>query len=79
MPGQDRIPDRAVLGRAILHDVGVDATGLVLAPGFIDAHTHDDRAVVDTPDLVAKISQGVTTVSKDASVNGARSASPNTR
>lgn len=36
--------------------------GLALAPGFIDTHSHDDRALLDTPDLAAKVSQGVTTV-----------------
>jgi N-acyl-D-aspartate/D-glutamate deacylase len=36
--------------------------GLALAPGFIDAHTHDDRIVLDAPDMLAKISQGVTSV-----------------
>ena len=40
----------------------LDAAGLVVAPGFIDGHTHDDRAVFATPDMTAKISQGVTTV-----------------
>jgi N-acyl-D-amino-acid deacylase len=40
----------------------VDATGLVLAPGFIDAHTHDDRIVLTDPGLPAKVSQGVTSV-----------------
>ena len=40
----------------------IDATGLVLAPGFIDCHAHDDRAVLETPDMVPKISQGVTSV-----------------
>jgi N-acyl-D-amino-acid deacylase len=40
----------------------VDARDLVLAPGFIDAHTHDDRAVLATPSMPAKVSQGVTTV-----------------
>ncbi|MEZ5652569.1 MAG: D-aminoacylase [Burkholderiaceae bacterium] len=40
----------------------VDADGLALAPGFIDAHCHDDRAIIDTPLLEPKISQGVTTV-----------------
>jgi len=39
-----------------------DAQGLALAPGFIDAHTHDDRAVLDDPGLFNKLSQGVTTV-----------------
>jgi N-acyl-D-amino-acid deacylase len=40
------------------HDLG----GRALAPGFIDAHTHDDRIVLDAPDMLPKISQGVTTV-----------------
>ena len=40
----------------------IDARNLVVAPGFIDAHTHDDQAVIDTPDMVNKVSQGVTTV-----------------
>ncbi len=40
----------------------VEAEGLALAPGFIDAHTHDDTAVIRTPAMPAKLSQGVTTV-----------------
>ena len=40
----------------------VDAAGLVVAPGLIDVHTHDDRALFATPDMAAKASQGVTTV-----------------
>jgi N-acyl-D-amino-acid deacylase len=40
----------------------VDAGHLALAPGFIDAHTHDDRIVLDAPDMLPKVSQGVTTV-----------------
>jgi N-acyl-D-amino-acid deacylase len=39
-----------------------DLRGRVLAPGFIDTHTHDDRIVLDQPDMLPKISQGVTTV-----------------
>jgi N-acyl-D-amino-acid deacylase len=42
--------------------VEVNLRGRALAPGFIDAHTHDDRIVLDAPDMVPKISQGVTTV-----------------
>jgi len=42
--------------------VTIDATGLTLAPGFIDVHTHDDTSVVDSPAMLPKISQGVTTV-----------------
>jgi N-acyl-D-amino-acid deacylase len=40
----------------------IDAEGLALAPGFIDAHTHDDRIVLADPAMTCKISQGVTTV-----------------
>lgn len=40
----------------------VDVAGLVVAPGFIDVHTHDDRALFATPTMTAKVSQGVTTV-----------------
>jgi N-acyl-D-aspartate/D-glutamate deacylase len=43
-------------------DSGLDAGGLVLAPGFIDSHTHDDLALLKSPDIPFKISQGVTTV-----------------
>jgi len=40
----------------------VDAAGCVVAPGFIDVHTHDDRAALATPAMACKVSQGVTTV-----------------
>lgn len=40
----------------------VRADGLTLTPGFIDVHTHDDMALIHTPDMRAKVSQGVTTV-----------------
>ncbi len=40
----------------------IDAAGMVLAPGFIDAHTHDDTNVIRTPQMLPKLSQGVTTV-----------------
>ncbi|MCE3254225.1 MAG: D-aminoacylase, partial [Cellvibrio sp.] len=39
-----------------------DARGLVLAPGFIDVHTHDDLQVIHAPQMLPKISQGITTV-----------------
>jgi N-acyl-D-amino-acid deacylase len=39
----------------------IDAGGLMLSPGFIDAHTHDDRAALEG-DLLCKLSQGVTSV-----------------
>lgn len=40
----------------------IDCTGKVIAPGFIDVHTHDDAAVLDAPAMLPKLSQGVTTV-----------------
>ena len=40
----------------------IDVTGLIVAPGFIDAHTHDDLICITQPDMKPKISQGVTTV-----------------
>lgn len=40
----------------------IDATGLCLAPGFIDVHSHDDINLIKNPMMQAKVSQGVTTV-----------------
>ena len=40
----------------------VDADGLALAPGFIDVHTHDDTVLIRRPEMLPKLSQGVTTV-----------------
>ncbi|WP_316411967.1 N-acyl-D-amino-acid deacylase family protein [Mesoterricola silvestris] len=40
----------------------LEADGNVLAPGFIDTHTHDDRAVFRRETILPKLSQGVTTV-----------------
>ncbi|WP_198919723.1 N-acyl-D-amino-acid deacylase family protein [Pseudomonas chlororaphis] len=40
----------------------IDAAGQVLAPGFIDVHTHDDTVVIRQPQMLPKLSQGVTTV-----------------
>jgi N-acyl-D-aspartate/D-glutamate deacylase len=39
----------------------LEANGRVLAPGFIDVHTHDDFAALLTPLLECKLLQGVTT------------------
>jgi len=42
--------------------VDIDASGKIVAPGFIDAHTHDDRLMLSAPEMAPKASQGVTTV-----------------
>jgi N-acyl-D-amino-acid deacylase len=39
----------------------VDAKGLSLSPGFIDAHGHSDISLLAAPEALGKISQGVTT------------------
>jgi N-acyl-D-amino-acid deacylase len=63
-----RIADVAIEGERIA-EIGtpgaareeLDATGLALAPGFIDVHTHDDFAAVLYPDMAFKVCGGVTT------------------
>lgn len=40
----------------------VEGQGNYLAPGFIDVHTHDDTNVIRAPEMLPKLSQGVTTV-----------------
>lgn len=39
----------------------IDASGLVLAPGFIDMHTHSDLSLLDDPGGESMAYQGVTT------------------
>ncbi len=43
-------------------DNEIDVGGKVVAPGFIDVHTHDDTALIENPGMAMKASQGVTTV-----------------
>ena len=43
-------------------DQVMEGAGRVLSPGFIDVHTHDDTSVIRNPQMMAKLSQGVTTV-----------------
>jgi N-acyl-D-amino-acid deacylase len=40
----------------------IDATGLVLAPGFIDAHNHSTEGLDNDRDATTQVSQGITTV-----------------
>ena len=42
-------------------DEVVDARGMVVAPGFIDMHSHGDFSLPRDPDAAAKVLQGVTT------------------
>src|SRR5829696_10233074 len=40
----------------------IDARGLVVSPGFIDAHNHSDRGFQTDPSAASQVSQGLTTV-----------------
>jgi len=40
----------------------IDARGMVVAPGFIDAHNHSDRGFTTDPSAASQVSQGITTV-----------------
>lgn len=39
----------------------IDATGLVVAPGFIDAHSHASGGIFEDPNAETQIRQGITT------------------
>lgn len=39
----------------------IDGKSLVLAPGFIDTHSHSDLKVLSEPNLLPKLCQGITT------------------
>lgn len=57
----DRITTIGRIGDTAAREV-IDATDKVLAPGFIDAHTHDDGYLLVHRRMEPKISQGITTV-----------------
>lgn len=70
--GADPLPGDVAIAGGVVERVGdvsssvanqiVEGEGKVLAPGFIDAHTHDDLYALRSPEMLPKISQGVTTV-----------------
>lgn len=39
----------------------IDACGLVVAPGFIDTHSHSDLQILVEPEVTPKVMQGITT------------------
>lgn len=53
----------AVLPRGLAHAGAevIDAGGRVVAPGFIDMHSHSDLQVLANPDHEARLLQGITT------------------
>jgi N-acyl-D-amino-acid deacylase len=64
--GSVRIADSIIVGVGALWkrdgENTVDGGGLALAPGFIDTHSHADRALKNGSDALGALSQGVTTV-----------------
>jgi len=48
-------------GTRVSADRVVDADGLVVAPGFIDMHSHSDVQILAEPDHPARLLQGITT------------------
>lgn len=57
----DRIQDIGTLTPFVNESV-TDGKGLVLAPGFIDSHSHHDRRLFKNPSAIAVTSQGATTI-----------------
>jgi N-acyl-D-amino-acid deacylase len=55
-----RIAERGNL-EALPGETVVDGGGLVLAPGFIDTHSHADDHLFEQPGALAAVSQGITT------------------
>ena len=55
----DRIHSVGDLSRAAAR-LEIDARGLIVAPGFVDIHSHTDEAVLKDPKAESKIRQGVT-------------------
>ena len=55
----DRITAVGQVGSAT---TSIDGQGLVLSPGFVDVHTHDDGALLRHPGMEFKVAQGCTSV-----------------
>jgi N-acyl-D-amino-acid deacylase len=54
----------AAIGEGLAAQAGertIDAGGKVLAPGFIDMHSHADRGIDEAPDAASQVMQGITT------------------
>ena len=58
----DRIAQVDAQITAQANDIVVDGGGFALAPGFIDTHSHADRALRRGSDALGALSQGITTV-----------------
>ena len=65
-PGDVRFDQDGIIAVGNLEVLETDevilAKGMVIAPGFIDTHSHHDIGLDDSPQAVAAISQGITTI-----------------
>ncbi len=64
-PGAVRIDGSSIVASGALEplpgETVIDGGGLVLAPGFIDTHSHADKHLFEQPGALAAVSQGITT------------------
>ena len=70
--GQPRFASSLVIEDEVIAQIGdvssttgfdriIDARGMIVAPGFIDTHSHSDLEVMVNPYVEAKVRQGITT------------------
>ncbi|MFM9840426.1 MAG: serine hydrolase [Cyclobacteriaceae bacterium] len=57
----DRIQSFGKLTKFLNEEV-IDGGGMVLAPGFIDSHSHHDWGLQENPHAIAATNQGITTI-----------------
>ena len=63
--GDIAINGNIISGVGTVNGIGkkeIDATGRIVAPGFIDSHSHHDWGIFKEPAALAAVSQGITTL-----------------
>src|SRR5262252_3391938 len=56
----DDVVDAIDAGSSLTGSDHIDCRGLMVAPGFIDTHSHSDLRVLAEPGLPMKVRQGIT-------------------
>ncbi len=71
----------AAIGRLTGAEAGriIDVGGMVVAPGFIDAHSHSDGSTLYYPQMESNVMQGVTTVVAGQCGSSSAPVNPNLR